>query len=73
MLRDVMQSSGLAAFAEVGLLIFLVTFVVVVLRVVSQRRGHYDTVARLPLHDESIEPPSSTRPPVSESCSRGGR
>ena len=73
MLRDVMQSSGLSAFAEVGLLIFLVTFILVVLRVVSRRKGHYDAVARLPLHDERAEAAVATSPALPESNRRGAR
>lgn len=32
MFKEIMQNSGLAGFAEMGLLIFLVTFALVVLR-----------------------------------------
>ncbi len=71
MLRDVMQSSGLSAFAEVGLLIFLVTFVVVAVRVVSRQRGHYDAVARLPLQDEGAAAPAA--PALPESSGGGVR
>lgn len=73
MLRDVMQSSGLSVYAEVGLLVFLVTFVALALRVVSRRRGHYDAVARLPLQDEDREASSSVRPAQSPSTGRGER
>jgi cbb3-type cytochrome oxidase subunit 3 len=55
MLRDVIAGSGLQLFAEVGLVIFLVTFLAVAVRVLSRRRGHYDQVARIPLHDGDVE------------------
>ena len=55
MLRDVIAGSGLQIFAEVGLIIFLATFVVVAVRVLSHRRGHYDEIARLPLSEDDLE------------------
>jgi hypothetical protein len=73
MLRDVMQSSGLSVFAEAGLVIFMVTFLVVVWRVVSRQRGHYDAVSRLPLEDEGAEAPATVRQGVPESSGRGAR
>ena len=73
MLRDVMQASGLSLFAEAGLLIFLVTFLLVAWRVVSRRRGHYDAVSRLPLEDEGAEAPGVARQAVPESSGRGAR
>jgi len=55
-LRDAIASSGLSVFAEIGLLIFFATFVVVVWRVLTRRRGHYDALARLPLSEDGDAP-----------------
>jgi cbb3-type cytochrome oxidase subunit 3 len=52
MLHDVVGGAGLAAFAEAALVLFLVVFVVISLRLLAHKRGHYDEVARLPLDDE---------------------
>jgi len=61
MLRDVIAGSGLHGFAEIGLAIFLVTFLVVAVRVLSRRSGHYDEIARLPLRDDQSDAPSEDR------------
>lgn len=52
MLHDVVAGSGLAIFAEVALVIFFVTFLVVVFRVMGRNRNHYEALARMPLEDE---------------------
>lgn len=52
MLHDVVAGSGLAIFAEVALVIFFVTFLVVLFRVMGRKRSHYDELARMPLDDE---------------------
>lgn len=52
MLHDVVAGSGLAIFAEVALVIFFVTFLVVVFRVMGRNRNHYDQLARMPLDDD---------------------
>ena len=60
MLRDAIASSGLSVFAEIGLLVFFATFVVVAWRVLSRRRGHYDAVSRLPLTEDGDAPAAHT-------------
>ena len=50
-MRDVMQNAGLEVFAEVGILIFFATFVVVALRTLFRRHATYDDVSNLPLDD----------------------
>lgn len=62
MLRDVIAGSGLQLFAEVGLGIFLATFLAVAVRVFTRRLGHYDEIARLPLRDDEPEGPSGDCP-----------
>lgn len=51
MIRDVMQSSGLAIYAEVGLVLFLVAFVAMMARAMFMRSGDVDAVSQIPLDD----------------------
>lgn len=55
MLHDVVSGSGLAIFAEVSLVLFLLAFVVVVVRALTAGRSHYDALARLPLDDDQVQ------------------
>ncbi len=50
MMRDVMQNAGLEGFAELGILIFFVTFAIVALRVLA-RGDRWDEHASLPLEE----------------------
>lgn len=54
MMHDVVGASGLAIFAEVGLVIFLLVFVVAVVRIWRRPKADYDAIARIPLdeHEE---------------------
>ena len=56
MLRDAIASSGLSIFAEIGLVVFFATFVLVAWRVLARSSGHYDAVSRLPLTDDGDAP-----------------
>jgi cbb3-type cytochrome oxidase subunit 3 len=53
MLSDFVSRTGLSIFAEVSLVIFLVVFAGICLHLFSRKRGYYDEVARLPLHDDA--------------------
>jgi len=52
-LSDIMSGAGLAAYAEVGLILFLVSFVAISIWVFSRRNnGEWELARRLPLADE---------------------
>ena len=52
-LSEIMSHAGLAGYAEVALVIFLVVFVAVAFRVLSpSRKAGYDAASRMPLDDE---------------------
>ncbi len=50
-LSDVMSHAGLAGYAEVALILFLLAFVAVVWRAFGSSRAEMDRNARLPLDD----------------------
>jgi cbb3-type cytochrome oxidase subunit 3 len=54
-----MESAGLAVFAEIGLILLFVTFLFVVARIFTHKRGYYEHLARIPFDDES-EPVART-------------
>ena len=56
MIRDVLENSGLAGFAEIGLVLFLIAFLLVVLRVWWMDREEADDRAQMPLDDDASEP-----------------
>lgn len=52
-LSDIMGAAGLAAYAEIGLVIFMVVFVVVAIRVLwFGRREDFERQGRIPLEHE---------------------
>jgi cbb3-type cytochrome oxidase subunit 3 len=52
-LSDVMSAANLAVYAEIGLLIFLVVFLLVCVRVLwPGQKGLFDELGSLPLVDE---------------------
>ncbi len=57
MLRDVISSSGLAGYAEVGLLIFFFVFVGVAFFALRKPKEEIDAIARLPLDDDAGSSP----------------
>jgi hypothetical protein len=61
MLRDVMAGSGLAVFAEVGLLIFLTVFLLICTRILLRGKGHYEELSKLPLREDA-DPSGQTEP-----------
>ena len=51
MKRDVMQAAGLESFAEIAIIIFFITFAVIVLRTMFGRDDELVEVSELPLHE----------------------
>lgn len=59
-LVDVMSGAGLAIYAEVSIVIFLVVFVAIVVRTYRpSRRAEFEETGRLPLDDETADSPAS--------------
>lgn len=52
LIADVVSGSGLAFYAEVALILFVIVFVVVALRVLLSDKRSIDEAARLPLDDD---------------------
>lgn len=53
-LSDIMSHAGLAIYAEVALVIFLVAFLAIAWRVLRpSRKAGYDAAARMPLDDDT--------------------
>jgi cbb3-type cytochrome oxidase subunit 3 len=51
-LTDIMSNSGLAFYAEVALVIFLIAFTVIAIRTFQpSKRATFDRASRLPLDD----------------------
>lgn len=50
-LSDVMAHAGLAIYAEIALVIFLVVFVAIVIRLFASKRSDLERHARMPLED----------------------
>jgi hypothetical protein len=53
MLSDVVESAGLEGFAEIGLVMFVIAFVLITLRVVLLSSEEADRHAELPFDDET--------------------
>jgi cbb3-type cytochrome oxidase subunit 3 len=50
-LSDVMSHAGLAIYAEIAMVIFLIVFVVIVVRIATAKRSEMERRARMPLDD----------------------
>jgi cbb3-type cytochrome oxidase subunit 3 len=62
-LTDIMSNAGLSVYAEVGLLLFLLAFVVIAVRIFRpSRKKALDEAARLPLEDGDAKPSSPKEP-----------
>lgn len=60
-LSDIMSGAGLSIYAQIALVIFLATFIAIVIRTFAPSRNReMDELARLPLEDERDVP----QPPV---------
>ncbi len=53
MKREVMEHAGLSIFAEVGIILFLVAFLLILVRVFIMRKEKADEMAHIPLEDGS--------------------
>ncbi len=53
--RDVMQSAGLEIYAEIGIVFFLVGFLLVLIRVGFMKKSEVEECGNLPLSDGSEE------------------
>ena len=52
-LSDIMANAGLAGYAEIALILFMVAFVAIVFRIFRKgRREEMQAAARMPLDDE---------------------
>lgn len=57
-LSDLMSAMQLSAYAEVGLVIFLVTFLAIVLHVMNRKRApQWEAARHMPLDDELVHTP----------------
>lgn len=54
MLREVVQNAGLEAFAEVGIIVFFISFVAVVGRTFLTRNRDLESVRNLPLEGDEV-------------------
>jgi len=55
MSRDVMQGAGLEVYAEIGIVIFLIGFLLVVIRVALMKTSEAEECGNLPLADGTDE------------------
>lgn len=51
-LADVVSGAGLAAYAEVALLLFFIVFIAILLRIMATKKQSLDRAAHLPLEDD---------------------
>ena len=56
MLRDVVENAGLEGFAEIGLILFLIAFVLVIARIVLIDKDEAAEHSRMPLDDDEPTP-----------------
>ena len=63
-LTDIMSGAGLAFYAEVAIVIFLVVWLAATIHIFSRRRtAEYDAAGRLPLDDHAPTPPTTETSP----------
>ena len=57
-LSDIMSNAGLAGYAEIALILFMVAFIGIVIRIFRPgRRQEMQAAARMPLDDEHPQEP----------------
>ena len=57
-LTDIMSGAGLSRYAEVGLILFFIAFLVIIWRIYRpSKKSQYDKAARMPLDDEHPQNP----------------
>lgn len=60
-LSDIMSAAGLAGYAEVGLILFLLAFVAIAIRTMARGRGaEWERARQLPLLADDIASPSQS-------------
>jgi cbb3-type cytochrome oxidase subunit 3 len=63
-LTDLMSAAQLDQYAQVGLIAFIVAFVLILWRIFAPRhRTTYERASRLPLEDETSSTPTRSRTP----------
>ncbi|HSR15262.1 MAG TPA: CcoQ/FixQ family Cbb3-type cytochrome c oxidase assembly chaperone [Gemmatimonadales bacterium] len=62
-LSDIMSNAGLAGYAEIALVLFLVAFLAIAIRIFwPGRKKELDEISRLPLDDDPpVTPPPGDR------------
>jgi cbb3-type cytochrome oxidase subunit 3 len=69
-LTEIMSAAGLSRYAEIALVLFVVAFIVILVRIYApSRRRALERAARLPLEDDAEAGPST--PPTSRPPHRG--
>jgi cbb3-type cytochrome oxidase subunit 3 len=62
-LTDIMSNAGLSIYAEIGLILFVIAFIVIAVRIFQpSRKRSLDQASRLPLDDGQAKTPSSKEP-----------
>jgi cbb3-type cytochrome oxidase subunit 3 len=64
-LSDIVGNSGLSSYAEIALILFLLAFLLVVVRLLVTRSSAFDRAARLPLDDDLPTPGNAVHSPRS--------
>ena len=49
--REVIENSGMEHFAEIGLVIFVVVFILIILRALFMNKDHSERMGHMPLED----------------------
>lgn len=62
-LSDIMSQMGLSSYAEIGLLLFFLTFVAIAIYVYRTPRKHADECSQIPLRDTPVHPRDSKSAP----------
>jgi hypothetical protein len=65
-LSDVMSAADLSIYAEVGLVLFLVAFVLVLITVLSTKNSSYEQVLNIPFDDGSASKNTASKSTVSK-------
>lgn len=55
-LSDIMSQMGLSSYAEMGLLLFFLTFLAIAVYVYRTPRKHADEYSQIPLRDTPVHP-----------------
>lgn len=57
-LTDIMSGAGLSRYAEVGLVLFMLAFLLIIWRIFRpSKKSSYDKAAQMPLDDEHPQEP----------------